>query len=118
MLTSEFSDKYDLLYSYIRVRAKATSVVEDKSVDDDAMRQTKEFIRAMTPIVPKQKFADQDMPEICNVLLEVGIIAHFIPKNLKSISEIFLQGIRNNCQSETSITLLKLYKSVQPREQL
>ena len=62
-------------------KSSAIIVVENKPIDDDAMRQTKELIRAMTPIVPKQKFANQDMAEIFNVLLELGIIACFLPKN-------------------------------------
>ena len=80
-------------------KSSATTVVEDKPTDDDTMRQIKELIRAMTPSVSEQRFAAPDMAETLNILLGVGIIACFLPKMLKSTSEIVLWGIRNNCQS-------------------
>ena len=38
--------------------SSAISVVEDKPTDDNVLRQTKEFILAMTAIVLKSNFAD------------------------------------------------------------
>ena len=85
--------------------SSAISVVEDKPTDDNVLRQTKEFIRAMTPIVLKPDFADQDMAEIFNVL-EVGIITYFLPKKIKNQSLKFFFRVSEIIASQKSVQLL------------
>ena len=54
--------------------ASEITVVEDKPTDDDITKQIKDLIRAMTQIVPEERFAARDVADAVNALLKVGEI--------------------------------------------
>ena len=67
------------------------TVVEDQPTDDDVTKQIKELIRAMTQVVPEERFAAREVADTVNSLLKVGII---LLKSFLHTSKVYLQGIR------------------------